>query len=92
MDATAVVPLREAALNFSPETVLNSNALGISLASVLDHAWPGGGAMSVRFHSPELSEADDFYAALERYVRQHVGLSRHARLHHYRNFASLRFI
>jgi hypothetical protein len=42
MDSTAAVPLREAALNFFPETVLNSDALGVSLASVPDHAWPGG--------------------------------------------------
>jgi hypothetical protein len=48
--------------------------------------------MSVRFQSPELSEADDFYLVLERYVTQHARLSRHAKLHHYRNYASFEFL
>jgi len=30
-------------------------------------------AMSVRFQSPEFSQADEFYLALERYVTHHAG-------------------
>jgi hypothetical protein len=36
-----VVTLRKSALNFLSEAVLNSDALGVSLASVIDHAWLG---------------------------------------------------